>query len=310
MPSVTDVVSLLREFERCHATGVAMDPLRGEALAGIVRDRLHEVYFARAEEIPVFDGRKREVLWRKEAEIRYRRDLIDAYGALDVAELGRTLDRMLRRGLRGAEARLATQFRAASDRGLSSEAALRLIDDCWKYAIADELRNIDRRRRGVRRRPEKPRPDDADAGSRKRSDRKADQRSLVRACSVAELRRPIERCPEDLAFVIAYEYQAGGLPREAVGAFERLAFGNSTLGPVFDAIDRAFVHLDREAERADRFSTRRRSARLTGLAAPDFAALLREFGLEYAPSGLPRLAKRRRDRCRKLLDSDGMEEAP
>ncbi len=287
-----------------------MDPVLEQELEVLVRQRLHELYFAHSNEAPVRDPSTGHVAWRS-ANLLERSPALQPYwkaycDELDVAELSKSLDRMMRDGRRRdargnlARPRVAEQVMLRTAAGDANFDPLRLIDDCWKYALRDETHLLVRRARSMTGRARTRRTPRA---------RQSDARSLVRTRSSADLGLLAQQCPAELAFVLAYEYQAGGLPRSALVTFEALALGTRPLAATLDAIDRRFAAID-EAGRVQVQPTKRRSAALVGLTAQDFAQLLAEVDLRYQPTSLPRLAKRRRDTCLVRIDTQRKVQAP
>lgn len=308
---------LLVEFERAYRLGQPMDAVRELVLAGVVAERLTAVYFGRQDEIPVRRAGK-QVLWRllREVErIPSCAPLIAAYQSeLEIGELQRSLDRMMRAGTRRSPStgrhpppRLAEQVANlqtdGADRPIRDPE--RLIDDCWKYAIYDELHNLVRRRRAkTDRRAARPGATNAMAsrppttGLAQPLRRQRDARSLLRLLPKSALTTLASGpAAESLAFAALYEYQLGGFDRAQVDHLAAVPFGNATLGKAFDRIDAAFERLDLAMAASAAPTSRRARSRVVGLNAQQFAEILDDLGLRKSPASLPKLAGRARERC-------------
>jgi hypothetical protein len=296
-----EIRALLLEFERCHRSGTRMDAAREAEFETLLRDRLRALYFEHADEAPIRDPQTGHVYWRREAEIAKSptlRQYWDAYiASLDICELSKSLDRMLREGMRRnrlgkyAPPRIAEQVSRRLTQGQPINDPVQLIDDCWKYALREETHLIVRRARsktGRARTRKQPRV------------RKADAKSLARTLGNHELQQLSKICPIEFGFVLAYEFQMGGLSRESLASFVALPLGNSTLGAVLDAIEERFEAID-AATRSLAGATKCRPAALVGMTAREFAAILASCGVQLQPSSLPRVAKRRRDHCLQQL---------
>lgn len=303
---------LLVEFERAHRLGQPMDAVRELALAGVVAERLSAVYFSRQDEIPIRrdDG---QVLWRSLREVERIRSyapLVTAYQSeLEIPELRLSLDRMMREGTRRSAStgrypppRLAEQVAKlyASGAGPSIAPTIadpeQLIDDCWKYALYDELRTLVRRRKAkTDRRARRPGAAPAPA---KRTKRKRDAEALLRTLPKPMLRAlATGSVGESLAFAVAYEYQLGGIDRAQVEHLAAVPFGNATLREAFDRVDAAFERLDRAMAQSGATASRRARTRVVGLNAQQYAEILEALGLRKSPASLPKLAGRARERC-------------
>ena len=297
MSLVSNLGELLLECERCHRQGTPMDGKRLVALEGVLRTMLFEEFQAHAEHLPFRDSHTKRVRWIKETELKlsepHLRLWINCRDEADWLQyLLETLDRLLRRGTRRARAapheyappRLAEQVALLLSRGQPLDDPKQLVRDCLKHAIYDELRSAVRRAQngGVRRvksvTPTRP--------------RRRDARMLARQASPASVLAAAVDAEDEVAFCLAYEYQAGGHARVVFAPFERLRLGTAPLGRFLDLVDGRFVADDEALARRAPGSTRRKPARLRGLGAEVFATLLTQHGLQFKASSIPKLYSR------------------
>lgn len=302
---IEDLAKLLLEFEECDRAGRPLPAERTLELARIVTDAIWDEYSVLGHDfLLVRDARTGRVRRRRRSELHDWSDLEAYENIRDSGDwLGRlvaTLDRLLSRGVRRqasrggacARPRLAERVAEILEDGKPLTDPQHVVAESVRYAIFDEWRSCLRRiRNGTQRR----------AAATPRA-RRHDGKSLVRNHCVARLLAIAPERRADLAYCLAFEYQRGGLDREALRAMQELALGDAPLAATLDAIDAAAERIDRDDRAQSPASTRRRSARVKGIGAEEFSAILKGVGLPLSPTSLSKLYGRKSKAIRKALD--------